>query len=110
MKVVLGLVAFMTLLYSTVSQILAIDFGTEFIKSAVVNSGTGKSFSIVNNHKSERKFLNSVTPFLYRLASIVKKDSMRQNPCPRDQDFPPIASSSQSYSPTHLLIQEFHLE
>ena len=108
MKVVLGLIAFTTLLYSTFSQILAIDFGTEFIKSAVVNSGTGKSFSIVNNHKSERKFLNSVIPILSRLASIVKKDSMKQSPSPRDQGFPPIASSSQNYWPIHSSIQRFH--
>lgn len=31
----------------TYSQILAIDFGTEFIKAAVVNKGSGKAFSIV---------------------------------------------------------------
>ena len=42
------------------SQILAIDFGTHYIKSAVVNFGTGKSFTVVENHKSERKFINSV--------------------------------------------------
>lgn len=42
------------------SQILVIDFGTQYIKSAVVNFGTGKSFTIVENHKSERKFINSV--------------------------------------------------
>ena len=110
MKVVLGLMAFTTLLYSTFSQILAIDFGTEFIKSAVVNSGTGKSFSIVNNHKSERKFLNSVTPILSRSVSIVKKDSMKQSPYRKDQGSPPIASFSQNFSLTHLLTRKFHPE
>jgi hypothetical protein len=29
------------------SQLLAIDFGTQFIKASVVHSGAGKSFSIV---------------------------------------------------------------
>ena len=42
------------------AQILAIDFGTEYVKSALVNSGSGKAFSIVHNPKSDRKFLNSV--------------------------------------------------
>ncbi len=34
------------------SQLLAIDFGTQFIKASVVHSGAGKSFSIVENSKS----------------------------------------------------------
>ena len=38
------------------SQILTVDFGTEYIKAAIVHSGAGKSFQIVENHKSERKF------------------------------------------------------
>lgn len=42
------------------SQLLAIDFGTQFIKASIVHSGAGKSFSIVENSKSERKFLNAV--------------------------------------------------
>lgn len=29
------------------SQLLAIDFGTQFIKASVVHSGAGKAFSIV---------------------------------------------------------------
>jgi hypothetical protein len=45
-------------------QLLAIDFGTQFIKASVVHSGAGKSFSIVENSKSERKFLNAVALFL----------------------------------------------
>ena len=42
------------------SQILAIDYGTQFIKAALVNAGAGKAFSIVENPKSQRKFINSV--------------------------------------------------
>jgi hypothetical protein len=37
---------------SVQSQLLAIDFGTQFIKASVVHSGAGKSFSIVENSKS----------------------------------------------------------
>ena len=44
----------------THSQILAIDYGTKFIKASLVHVGAGKSFSIVENHKSQRKFINSV--------------------------------------------------
>lgn len=56
----------MTLLSLTIlahCQIFAIDFGTEFIKAAVVNKGSGKAFSIVETPKSERKFINSVFYF-----------------------------------------------
>lgn len=61
----LNLVLLLAFLYQhTLAQILAIDFGTQYIKSAVVNFGAGKSFSIVENHKSDRKFINSVIPFL----------------------------------------------
>lgn len=42
------------------SQLIAIDFGTQFIKASVVHTGAGKAFSIVENSKSERKFLNAV--------------------------------------------------
>jgi hypothetical protein len=34
------------------AQILAIDFGTQYIKAALVHTGAGKSFSIVENPKS----------------------------------------------------------
>lgn len=34
------------------AQLLAIDFGTQFIKASIVHSGAGKSFSIVENGKS----------------------------------------------------------
>ena len=42
------------------SQILAIDYGTMYVKGALVHTGAGKSFSIVENPKSNRKFINSV--------------------------------------------------
>ena len=60
MRSIIGVIACLSFLYTGLAQILAVDFGTEFIKSAVVNSGTGKSFSIVHNSKSDRKFINSV--------------------------------------------------
>lgn len=92
--IILGLVS---LFRCSLSQILAVDFGTEYVKSAVVNSGTGKSFSIVHNSKSERKFLNAVNNFLFRLASITKRDSMSPNLSRRDLNSRLIASSSISY-------------
>ncbi len=56
LMIIIGLV----LLISIESQLLAIDFGTQFIKASVVHSGAGKSFSIVENSKSERKFINAL--------------------------------------------------
>ena len=56
LMIIIGLV----LLISIQSQLLAIDFGTQFIKASVVHSGAGKSFSIVENSKSERKFINAL--------------------------------------------------
>ena len=53
------------------SQLLAIDFGTQFIKASIVHSGAGKSFSIVENSKSERKFLNAVIYFSYQLVRLL---------------------------------------
>lgn len=61
---ILQLVTILSLAIMTSCQILAIDFGTEFIKSAVVNKGSGKVFSIVETSKSERKFINSVRFFV----------------------------------------------
>lgn len=52
-------------IHLTSAQILAIDFGTEFIKAAVVNKGSGKAFSIVETPRSERKFVNSVSIWVY---------------------------------------------
>jgi molecular chaperone DnaK (HSP70) len=48
------------LAYLSFTQILAIDYGTQFIKAALVHTGAGKSFSIVENPKSQRKFTNAV--------------------------------------------------
>ena len=39
------------------TQILAIDYGTKFIKAALVHVGAGKSFSIVENHKFRPTFM-----------------------------------------------------
>ena len=39
-------------IHTIYSQILAIDFGTQYIKASIVHTGAGKSFSIVENHKS----------------------------------------------------------
>jgi hypothetical protein len=71
--VLLGLFAIMAQ-----SQILAVDYGTMFVKAALVHTGAGKSFSIVENPKSNRKFINSVTNHLFRWASIERNASMRQ--------------------------------
>ena len=60
------------------AQILAIDYGTMYVKGAVVHTGAGKSFSIVENPKSNRKFINSVLILLFRWESIRLNDSMRQ--------------------------------
>jgi len=49
----LGFLLIIALIMLTVnSQLLAIDFGTQYIKASVVNSGAGKAFSIVENSKS----------------------------------------------------------
>lgn len=77
----------------TQSQILAIDYGTQFIKAALVNSGAGKAFSIVENPKSQRKFINSVQMNLFRWEFITKKDFTRLIHFPRDQGVQPTASS-----------------
>lgn len=67
------------LIISTVhSQLLAIDFGTQYIKASVVHSGAGKAFAIVENSKSERKFLNAVI-YLFNIFSSdssIRKDSI----------------------------------
>lgn len=47
MKIIVYTLCIFTLVFLSTSQILAIDFGTEFIKAAVVNKGSGKAFSIV---------------------------------------------------------------
>ena len=67
-----------TLFIISQSQILAIDYGTMYIKGALVHTGAGKSFSIVENPKSNRKFINSVFNPLFRWVSTGRNDSMRQ--------------------------------
>ena len=47
-SIIIGLLIFI----SIHSQLLAIDFGTQYIKASIVHSGAGKSFSIVENSKS----------------------------------------------------------
>jgi hypothetical protein len=59
------------------SQILAIDYGTQFIKASLVHAGAGKAFSIVENPKSQRKFINSVIPHLFSLDFTMNSDSTR---------------------------------
>ena len=72
-------------LISIQSQLLAIDFGTQFIKASIVHSGAGKSFSIVENSKSERKFINSVIfEFNVSWAFTMKKDFTNRTHCPRE--------------------------
>ena len=49
------------------SQVLGIDFGTEFWKAALISPG--KNLVIVENSRSERKTLNAVLALLYRSPS-----------------------------------------
>lgn len=51
-KKIYSLILLLITIVSINSQLLAIDFGTQFIKASVVHSGAGKSFSIVENSKS----------------------------------------------------------
>lgn len=78
----------------TQSQILAIDYGTQFIKAALVNAGAGKAFSIVENPKSQRKFINSVHINLFRWEFITKKDFTKLIHFPRDREVLPTVSST----------------
>ena len=75
-KTFLILSALLIILIQT--QILAIDYGTMYVKGALVHTGAGKSFSIVENPKSNRKFINSVFILLFRWESIRLNDSMKQ--------------------------------
>ena len=74
----------------TQSQILAIDYGTQFIKAALVNAGAGKAFTIVENPKSQRKFINSVPINLLRWEFITKKDFTKLIHFLRDREVQPI--------------------
>jgi hypothetical protein len=85
------------------SQILAIDYGTQFIKAALVNAGAGKSFSIVENPKSQRKFINSVTICLFRWEFTMKRDFMRLRHFPKGQEGRPIASSFLDFWSTSII-------
>jgi hypothetical protein len=80
------------------SQILAIDYGTMYVKAALVHTGAGKSFSIVENPKSNRKFINSVSPYLLRWESTTRNASMRQIRSLRDRKDHPIASFTRDFS------------
>jgi hypothetical protein len=79
------------------SQILAIDYGTQFIKASLVHVGAGKAFSIVENPKSQRKFINSVIHHLYSLGSIMKSVSIKPILYQRDQEVLVIVSSTPTF-------------
>ena len=80
------------------SQILAIDYGTMYVKGALVHTGAGKAFSIVENPKSNRKFINSVPNQLFRWASTEKKGSIKLILSPRDLEDHLIASFTREFS------------
>ena len=82
------------------SQILAIDYGTMYVKAALVHTGAGKSFSIVENPKSNRKFINSVPPYLLRWESTTRNASTRQTRSPKDREDHPIALFTRDSSST----------
>jgi hypothetical protein len=46
-------------------QLIGIDLGTEFTKVAMIHSGAGKAFTIVENMKSERKIETAVHTLIY---------------------------------------------
>lgn len=58
MKHIIAL-AILVLVSCVQAQVLGIDFGTEFWKAALISPG--KNLVIVENSRSERKTLNSVT-------------------------------------------------
>lgn len=76
------------------TQILAIDYGTQYIKASLVHAGAGKSFSIVENPKSQRKFINSVPLPPRSSASTTRNASTRRTPSPNVPADPPTASST----------------
>lgn len=79
------------------TQILAIDYGTQFIKASLVHVGAGKTFSIVENPKSQRKFINSVNFILFRSDFTIKNASTRLILYLRDREDQPIALSTPIY-------------
>ena len=102
---VVYLLALQLLTLLTTSQILAIDYGTMYIKAALVHTGAGKSFSIVENPKSNRKFINSVQIILFRSASTTRKGFMKQTLLPNDQEDHLIASFTLKFSSICMTIQ-----
>lgn len=90
----LPILTILTLLVLSHAQILAIDYGTQFVKAALVHTGAGKSFSIVENSKSHRKFVNAVTILLYSSASITRNDFMKQTRSQKGHEDHLIASFS----------------
>lgn len=95
---VLALLVLQTLFLVVQGQILAIDYGTQFIKASLVHAGAGKAFSIVENPKSQRKFINSVLPSSSSLAYTIRNASTRLTHSPSDHVDPRIVSSFPDYS------------
>jgi hypoxia up-regulated 1 len=60
MKIFTSLVLLLVL-YLAHSQVIGIDFGTEFWKASLISPG--KNLVIVENSRSERKSYNGVTNF-----------------------------------------------
>lgn len=94
----LSILTILSLLVLSQAQILAIDYGTQFVKAALVHTGAGKSFSIVENSKSQRKFVNAVRFLLSSLASTMRNDFMKQTRSPKGHEDHLIASFSHDYS------------
>lgn len=95
-KVILFLIGLSSLLYH--AQILSIDYGTQFVKAALVHTGAGKTFSIVENPKSQRKFINAVIVRLLRWESITRNASTRLTLSPSGHEDHRTASFSRDYS------------
>lgn len=88
------IVVLVSILAVVQSQILAIDYGTQFIKASLVHAGAGKAFSIVENPKSQRKFINAVSLPLFSLDSTKRNVSTKQILLPNDHEDLLIASST----------------
>jgi len=62
----------------SVGQLIGIDLGTEYTKVAMIHSGAGKAFTVVENMKSERKIETAVIIAFYvgllpKLAEVLRK-------------------------------------
>ncbi len=87
MSKIYPLILLQTLIFIAVrAQILAIDYGTQFIKASLVHVGAGKTFSIVENPKSQRKFINSVQIILFSLDFTTRNVFTRLTLCRNDQE------------------------